>query len=188
MKILEKITLILYSNIILILSVLLCLIIFGWLDINAVGNWISNVIAGETTSKIVLGVSIVFILLSIRCIFFDKTSKEQIKERQGVLMQNENGKLMISKDTIENLVSAVAKEYKDAQEVSTSVELDKDNNVIVNANLVVTDNALIKELSANLQTEIKDKVKKATDLDVKQVNIKIKNTIETKTVEPEIKA
>ena len=75
-------------------------------------------------------------------------------------MQNENGKLMISKDTIENLVSAVAKEYKDAQEVSTSVELDKDNNVIVNANLVVTDNALIKELSANLQTEIKDKVKK----------------------------
>ena len=118
-------------------------------------------------------------MLSIRCIFFDKTSKEQIKDRQGVLMQNENGKLMISKDTIENLVSAIARSYNDAQEISTSVELDKENNVKVYANLVVTNDALIKDLSAKLQAEIKDKIKKATDLDVKEVNIKIKNAIDT---------
>ncbi len=180
MKILEKMVLILYSNIILILSVLLCILIFGWLDIDTVGNLVTKLITGETSSKIVLGVSVVFILLSIKCIFFDKTSKEQIKDRQGVLLQNENGKLMISKDTIENLVSAAASTYKDAQEITTSVELDKDNNVNVFANLVVTNNALIKDLSAKLQTEIKDKVKKATDLDVKQVNIKIKNAVDEK--------
>ena len=179
MKILEKIALILYSNIILIISVLLCLLVFGWLDINAVGDYINKIIIGETSSKIVLGVCAVFILLSIRCIFFDKTSKEQIKDRQGVLMQNENGKLMISKDTIENLVSAIARSYNDAQEISTSVELDKENNVKVYANLVVTNDALIKDLSAKLQAEIKDKIKKATDLDVKEVNIKIKNAIDT---------
>ena len=179
MKILEKIALILYSNIILIISVLLCLLVFGWLDINAVGDYINKIIIGETSSKIILGVCAVFILLSIRCIFFDKTSKEQIKDRQGVLMQNENGKLMISKDTIENLVSAIARSYNDAQEISTSVELDKENNVKVYANLVVTNDALIKDLSAKLQAEIKDKIKKATDLDVKEVNIKIKNAIDT---------
>ena len=102
MKILEKITLIIYSNLILILSILLCIMIFGWIDMNSVGNWVHGILTEETSSKIVLGVSIAFILLSIRCIFFDKTSKEQIHDRQGVLMQNENGKLMISKDTIEN--------------------------------------------------------------------------------------
>lgn len=31
-----------------------------------------------------------------------------------------------------------------------------------------------KELSANLQEKIKDKVKKATDLEVKEVNITVK--------------
>lgn len=178
MKIIEKMTLILYSNLILILAVLLCTLVFGWLDINSVGSLMQKMITGETSSKIILGVSAVLILLSIRCIFFDKTSKEQIKERQGVLLQNENGKLMISKDTIENLVSAVAQNYNDAKDVTTSVVLDKDNNVNVYANLVVTNNALIKDLSAKLQTEIKDKIKKATDLDVKEVNIKIKNAID----------
>ena len=35
-------------------------------------------------------------------------------------------------------------------------------------------NAVIKELSANLQEKIKDKIKKATDLEVKEVNITVK--------------
>lgn len=175
MKILEKITLILYSNLILIISILLCLLIFGWVDINSIGGFLQNVITGETSSKIVLGFSIVFILLSLRCIFFDKTSKEQIKDRQGVLLQNENGKLMISKDTIENLVSSVAKGYKDTQDINTRVELDKENNVNVFVNLTVTNDAIIKDLSVNLQNAIKEKVKMATDLEVKEVNIKIKD-------------
>ena len=97
MKILEKITLIIYSNIILILSIILCLLIFNWLDISLVENIINSLIIGETSSKILLGLSVVFILLSIKCIFFDSTSKEEIKERQGVLLQNESGKLLISK-------------------------------------------------------------------------------------------
>ena len=149
--------------------------IFGWVDINSVGNWVHGILVGETSSKVVLGVSIAFILLSIRCIFFDKTSREQIKDRQGVLMQNENGKLMISKDTIENLVSSVAKGYQGTQEITTRVELDKENNVNVFVNLTVADDAVIKDLSVNLQNAIKEKVKTATDLEVKEVNIKVKD-------------
>ena len=188
MKIVEKITLILYSNIILILAVLIAMLIFGWLDVNVVGDCINKILFGETSSKIVLGVCGVFALLSLRCIFFDKTSKEQIKDRQGVLLQNENGRLMISKDTIESLVKAVAHSYKEAQEITTNVELDKDNNVKVFANLVVVDDALIKDLSANLQTEIKDKIKKATDLDVKEVNIRVRNAVDSNPVQNKNKA
>ena len=40
MKILEKITLIIYSNIMLILSIVLCLLIFGWLDMALVGDFV----------------------------------------------------------------------------------------------------------------------------------------------------
>lgn len=174
MKILEKITLIIYSNIMLILSIILCLLVFGWLDMGLVGNIVRDVIVGATSGKILLGVCVVFILLSIKCIFFDATSKEQIKERQGVLLENENGKLMISKETIENLVNSVALNFQSAEEVTTRVELDKDNNVKVFVNLVVSSDVIIKELSANLQTKIKEKVKTATDLEVKEVNIAVK--------------
>ena len=131
-------------------------------------------ITGDTSSKILLGISIVFILLSIKCIFFDSTSKEQIKERQGVLLENESGKLMISKETIENLVNSVALNFQSTEDVTTRVELDKENNVKVYVNLIISSDAVIKDLSANLQTKIKEKVKRATDLEVKEVNITVK--------------
>ena len=181
MKLLERFALVLFANIVLIISILLCIMVFGWVEPANVGNAISGWIAGETSSKIVLGVSILLIILCIRCIFFDKSSAEDGRNRQGVLMQNENGKLLISKETLENIVSSVARQYKEAQEINTSVELDRENNVNVSANIVVTDEATIKDLSMNLQKEIKDKIKKSTDLDVKEVNIKIKNSVDAKT-------
>ncbi len=180
MKVIEKITLIIYSNIMLILSIILCLLIFGWLDMGVVGKVIKNCITTDPGSKITLGVSIVFILLSIRCIFFDPTSKEEIKDKQGVLLENSNGKLMISKETIENLVESVAKGFKEAESITTRVELDKENNVSIFANLVVSSDAIIKELSADLQNKIKERVKMATDLDVKEVNITIKKVAQVR--------
>ena len=174
MKVLEKITLIVYSNVILVLSIIFCLLIFGWLDINLVGDFVAKAIMGETTGKIILGMSILFILLSIKCIFFDSSSKETIGEREGILLENESGKLMISKETIENLVNSVALNFQSAEDVTTRIELDKDNNVKVFVNLIVNEEAIIKDLSANLQARIKEKVKAATDLEVKEVNITVK--------------
>lgn len=174
MKFLEKVTLIIYSNIMLILSIIACLLIFGWLDMELIGNIAYTMIGGETSSKILLGLSVISILLSIKCIFFGSTSKEQIKERQGVLLENESGKLMISKETIENLVNSVALNFQSAEEVVTRVELDKENNVKVYINLTISSEAIIKDLSANLQSKIKEKIKTATDLDVKEVNITVK--------------
>lgn len=180
MKVIEKITLILYSNLILIISVIACLLVFRWLDIDIVQSLVKTLIISETSSKIILGVSIVFILLSIRCIFFDPTSKQELKDKQGILLANDNGKLMISKETIENLVEVVTKEYKMAKEVTSRVELDKENNVNIFINLVVGADTIIKDLSVDLQNKIKTKVKETTDLDVKEVNITIKKAVQEK--------
>lgn len=180
MKVVEKITLILYSNIILIISVIACLLIFGWLDIDIIGSLVKTLIVSETSSKIILGVSIVFILLSIRCIFFDPTSKQELQDKQGVLLANDNGRLMISKETIGNLVEVVTKEYKMAKEVTSRVELDKENDVNIFVNLVVGSDTVIKDLTVDLQNKIKNKVKETTDLDVKEVNITIKRAIQEK--------
>lgn len=180
MKVIEKIALIIYSNIILIISVIACLLVFGWLDIDIVQSLIRTLIISETSSKIILGVSIVFILLSIRCIFFDPISKQELKDKQGVLLKNDNGKLMISKETIENLVEAVTKEYKMAKEVTSKVELDKENNVNIFVNLIIGADTVIKDLSLDLQNKIKNKIKETTDLEVKEVNITIKKAIQDK--------
>lgn len=175
MKTIEKITLVLFSTIMLIISIILCLSIFGWIDVEFLGDIINNAISNTVTSNILLVLSIIFILLSIRCIFFDSSAKEKEEYKNGILLENSNGKLLITKETIENLVNAVVKGFDSAEEVTTKIELDKDNNVRVFVNLVVKENAVIKELSTNLQNKIKDTIKKSSDLEVKEVNIKVKN-------------
>ena len=178
MKVVEKITLFLYSNIMLILSIILCLLVFGWLDMGLVGGIVQKVIIGDLSGKVILGVSILFILLSIKCIFFSNTSSKETKNTQGVLLENESGKLLISKETIENLVNSVALNFENSEQVTTRIDLDKENNVIVYVNLTVSSDAVIKDLSANLQKEIKEKIKNATDLEVKEVNITVKRVVE----------
>lgn len=178
MKTIEKITLILFSSLMLIISVILCLAIFGWINLDLLGGIINVAITDEITSKVLLGLSILFILLAIRCIFFDSNSKEKEEYKNGILLENSNGKLLITKETIENLVNGVVKGFDSAEDVTTRIELDNENNVKVFVNLTVKENAIIKELSSNLQNKIKETVKKSSDLEVKEVNIKVKN-IET---------
>lgn len=174
MKFLNKLALIVFSWVILVVSILTCIVIFRWVNIGQVEGFITYILMGETTSKVLLGICIVFILLAIKCIFFSSYSSND-NGSQGVLLENDNGKLMISKETLENLVNSVAKGFGGTEEINTNIILDKNNNVSVYANLVVSTDAVIKDLSSNLQTKIKEKVKNTTDLEVKEVNIKIKN-------------
>lgn len=126
-------------------------------------------------SNILLTLSVVFILLAIKCIFFDSNNKQEMDYKNGILLENSNGKLLITKDTLENLVNSVVKGFESAENVTTRIELDKENNVRVYINLSVKENAIIKELSTNLQNKIKTTIKKTSDLEVKEVNIKVKD-------------
>ena len=180
MRVLEKIALVTYSYIVLALALILTLTMFGWLDVELVGNTVMSLINGEKTSTVILVINIIFMLLSIKCIFFGTTNNKKETEGQGVLLQNENGKLMISKETIENLVNTIISQFNSVTGVTSNIRLDKENNLIVTLNLNVGENVIIKELSVNLQEKIKATIKDTLDLEVKEVNIKIKNYTEKK--------
>ena len=175
MKILDRIGLALFSSLMLIISIIVCLMIFGWLNVDLVHQLVVMAINDSVSSNIMLSLSIVFILLAIKCIFFDSSSKQEMDYKNGILLENSDGKLLITKDTIENLVNSVVKGFDSAENVTTRVELDNENNVTVFVNLSVKENAVIKELSTNLQTKIKTTIKKTSDLEVKEVNIKVKD-------------
>lgn len=182
MKILDKIGLALFSTLILLISIIMCLMIFGWVDSNWIFEIIETAINSQVSSNILLTLSIMFILLAIKCIFFDSSSKKEIDYRNGILLENSEGKLLITKDTLENIVNGVVKGFDSAENVTTRVELDKENNVRVYVNLSVKENASIKELSTNLQTKIKTTIKNTSDLEVKEVNIKVKDIEPTKEI------
>ena len=117
-------------------------------------------------------------LWSIANIFFKSDSNSEISN--GVLLENENGSLLITKDSICNLVDSVLKKNTDIKDSNVKIEFDQNKDIMINIVAVIKDNVVIKDTSSRLQENIKLTVKKATDLDVSNINIKIKNVEQEK--------
>ena len=173
MKFLERFTLIIYSFVVLLLSVILSLLIFNWIDFEIVTEMVKALITGDLSSKITLGISIVFILLSIKCMFFDEKSKEKVRETQGILLKNEKGQLMISRESIDNIVKNTVVGFDNVKQCNTRIDVNSENQLRITLLLVVNENVVIKELASTLQKKVKEDVKKVADLEVQEVNVKI---------------
>ena len=185
MKILDKINLVLFSIIILVMSLIICILGFGWIDFNLAVDCMNYVVTGTVSSNILVGVSIFLIMLAIKSIFFNSFSKEKMQTKEGILLENDNGKLLVSRDTIESLTNAVIKSFETVENSMTKVEVDEESKVKIYITLFVHPDAVIKELSVKLQNDVKSTIKKSLDLDVTEVNIRIKNIAVKK--EPTIK-
>lgn len=183
MKVLDKIGLVLFSTIILLGCLALLLTIAEWLDLNLVIDAVEFMTTDEIGAKITFGASILLILLAVKCIFISSDTKSTSSLKDGILLENDNGKLLVSKDTIESLTNAVVRNYETAQNVMTKVELDNENNVSIYITLFVYPDAVIKDLTISLQKDIKETVKRSLDLEVKDVNVRIKNI----TIKKEVK-
>ena len=181
MRFLDKLGLAIFSLITLILSILICLIAFSWIDVSIITVAITNVLATKNGIYICIGISIVLILLSIKCLFFPSYERKSSKEddSEGILLQNDNGKLLITKGTIKNLVNSTVDDFNNIEGSDVEITLDQNNDVYVTLEINVQKETIIKEVSTKLQNKIKETVKKATDLEIKQINIKV-NDVERK--------
>ena len=173
MKFLDKLVLKIFSLIILVLAVGLILVVTGIIPMTMIEEYVELLINYENGIKIVIGVLGILMLLAIKGMFF--TSKPENNGKDGIVLENTNGKLVISKESLENLIASVIKDIPGADTVSSKTILDRDKNLIVYVTAVVSKDVMIKDISNELQEKIKTAMKRTADLDVKEVNIKIKN-------------
>ena len=175
MKILEKIALFIFSIIILALSIISCLVISKIIDLKIIYDYLSEAINQDDFVKVALVVISILVLLAIKALFFPTRAKKKNEIKTGVLLENKDGRLLISRDTIENMVESIARSFEDAIDVQTKVNLDENNIITVYIALLVKEDTVIKQLSTNIQTKIKETIKNNTDLEVDKVNINIRN-------------
>ena len=173
MKFLERFILTIFSIIILVISIAMLSIMFGLADITIFTKLIYYIMEDVIAFRTALVVCAICILCAIKGIFF-KSKKENLG-KDGIVLENTSGKLVISKESLENLVSSVAKEIPGAEAVSSRKILDKDRNLKVYVTTTVSRDMMLKEVSTTLQEKIKEAMKQTADLDVKEVNIRIKN-------------
>ena len=173
MKFLEKLGLVLFSFIILVLAIMLILIGVGLVDVSIFSILIAKMIAHSTAVKVMYGVCAVLILIAIRCLFFGSTSSAN-PELDGILMENEDGKLLITYDTLETLVDGVINNVDDIIAASPEITITEDNEVYISILIDVKQHTVIKLITSKLQQDIKTTIKDATDIEVKRVDIQVR--------------
>lgn len=173
MKFLDKLSLKLFSLIIIIISIVLILVVTEVISVQYITENISLLAKTSKSMKITIIILAVLILLALKGIFF--ASKKEDTGKDGIILENSSGKLVISKESLENMIAAVAKDIPGAESISSKTILDKNKNLIVYVTTVVSKDVILKDISAELQTKIKEAMKRTADLEVKEVNIRIKN-------------
>lgn len=170
MRLVERFTIIVFSIIMIIFAGFTILVSTGLIDV-AIFEDIFYILSENIVPTICI--CILLILWSIANMFIKSDNKYE--NVNGVLMENENGSLFITKESISNLVDSVLKSNSEIKDSTVKVDLDENKDVIINVASVVKDTTVIKEISAKLQENIKLAIKRATDLEVREVNIRVKN-------------
>lgn len=174
MKFLDKLVLKIFSIIILILTIAVILIMTRIITLNEIAELFVRFSDGENGIRIIIGVLAVLMLFAIKGLFFtSKSNKDTSKD--GIVLENNSGKLIISKESLENLIYSVVKDISGAETVTSKTILDKDKNLIVNVTVIVSKDVMLKDITNELQRKVKEAMKNTADLDVKEVNIRIKN-------------
>lgn len=169
MRLVERFSIIVFSAIVLILS---CFTMFVSTNLISVSIFEDLFEVLSENLAITICVCVLLSLWSIANVFLKSDSRKE--NVNGILLENENGSLLITKDSISNLVESVLKKNSDVKQESVKIEFTTNKDIIINIVVSVKDSIVMKETSAKLQENIKMIIKKATDLDVKEINIKIK--------------
>ena len=173
MTLFQKVVSVTFASIVLFISIVMMFTLGGILSPDLGSNIMENILEGDFLSKILFAIFAILAIFSVKEIAFgEKVSKEG---KEGLILENDSGKLIISKESLESLVAGVGKEIDGVESVSSRTFIDTEKNVVVEVNVVVGREVVIKEISTELQKRVKLALKQTVDLDVKFVNIKVKN-------------
>ena len=109
MKFFDKLVLKIFSIIIFALTIVVILIMTNVLTINTINTAIIKFTDYENGIKILIACLAVLMLLAIKGLFFTSKSNTQ-NSKDGIILENSSGKLIISKESLENLIHSIVKD------------------------------------------------------------------------------
>lgn len=175
MRLVDKVIYFIFSVIILAIVVVMFTVILNIGGVvNPVFNFISNIpnmsFTQEQMTYIVI-IEILLFIMAIKGILFQSKLEEN---KDAIILENNSGKLIISRKTLENLVKDISNGVQGVENSFARVNVSKDTELIISIDIVVKEGS-IKDITKKLQEDVKIAIKKASDLNVAEVNVNIKN-------------
>ncbi len=177
MRALDKIISFLFSIIMLIVSIVLILVGIGNIEpqmiLDTLGEKVLNpeIISSKLFNPVTIA-GIILFLASLKTTIFLSLLKN--KNKGAITVKTKNGEISIAQDTIVNTARNATLLFDNVRDVQARMT-KKCKGIVVYEIIQVYSNTNIRDLTAAIQEEVKDKITSTTGVLVKNVNIKIKN-------------
>ena len=169
----EKFILIIFSIIVIILSVFFILFSTEMISI----DYITKIIEAWVVANrgIVIITSTIFALLGLVGMFSSSESADE--KKGGLAIKNDTGVVYITKDTFESIIVGITKNYAEIRNVKVDI-LVSEKGVISNVYVMILPDTIVPTLTSKLQENIKSSVLKQTTVEISEVNIKVRGVYE----------
>ncbi len=171
MRLFDRILLTIYSLAIIVASLFLIIVAAGIIPLANIRNYINSIEYGWDFAGILLIISLVFLLISIKLLF----SRSKPKTLSGTLLRNtELGMIKISVNTLDALVQKSVKGFQEIKDVKSFV-MPEDDGIRVRLNIQLMPDVNIPAVSTSVQNKVKEYVESTAGILVKEVYICIDN-------------
>lgn len=169
MKGFEKFLLIVFSLIIVLMSVCILLVSTGIVDITGLFTNIKLWLVANKMYSVVIGAALA--ILGLVGVFAPNETGEE--KKGGLAIKSEKGTVYITKDTFENIILGVTRGYAELVNVKVDIAMSEEG---LTANVItsILPDTIVPALTTKLQENIKASVLKQTTVEIKEVNIKIR--------------
>jgi len=177
MRALDRVISFIFSVIMLIVSVVLILVGIGVVDSQMIIDMLNQyVFAKEMINSEMFNpltiTGIVLFLASLKTTIF--LSLFKVKDKSPILVKTPNGEVEIAQETITSTVKNVAISFENIKDVQAKM-IKKRKGVAIYAMVLVYANSNIREITEEMQKQVKEIIKATTGVNVLEVNIKVKN-------------
>ena len=181
MNIFDRFVLGVYTFTISIISAILVLISTKVIDYTLIGYYFDIVNKNAQYVTILIIVSIMFFLVSIR---FLLSGPQKARINQPIRKKSELGDILISLISIQNIVMDSIKKIDGVMEQKITVGNYKDS-VRIKLKVIVTPDKSIPELSEKIQSTSKEVIEKIAGVQVKSIEVYVDNVVQT--IKPKVK-
>lgn len=175
MKLLDRLINIIFSLAIIVISVTVLLVICNHVESNYINGLINDYVWNPEYKYIVGVVSFIVLLAGLKTTIFLSDFKK--KRKIPIMVNSQNGSVQIAQETIESTAKAVACTHEEVKDVNVKM-LNKNKGIEVFMSLLVAQDTNIKEITSQIQEEVKEKIFDTTGVKVLNTDIKVKNIIE----------
>lgn len=169
MKGFEKFILVVFSILIIVVSVFLILASTQMIQANDILDTCIDWLVVHKLVGLITGA--ILSLLALIGIFSSSDNGDEMKS--GLAIKGETGTVYITRDTFESIIEGVTRSYAELRNVKVDISMSEEG-VIANIYAMILPDTVVPALTQKLQSNIKASVLKQTTVEIKEANIKIK--------------